>query len=348
MRVDQSGPVLAVGPVGVDIVMEGYAPTDPERLRTWAGPVEMRMLAAGSVGYAALALHGLGRRVLLASTVGDDHLGSEIRRQFEAAGLSGSAIETEPGDSSVAAYLRMFGDAKRPMVFRVGAHAPWPPAVRLVQQMEDAAPTALVISGALHFPEYAAETLGAVAAAAGERGIPVFVDPQFPPRPRSQPWADDLGELLAHTSLLCLDEGEGAHLFGSADVEEIIRASRRHGITTVVVKREHLGSVVDDGDGRHYQPAVSLGSGVGSTIGSGDAFFAGLVDAALGARPSHEMAAWATAAATAAITGSEGLRDVTTRRAARWERSIPAAQSLQPRPPTRTGATNEEARTENE
>lgn len=323
--------MLCLGPVGMDIVVEGYAPTDPERLSTWAGPVEMRMLAAGSVGYAALALLGLGRDVVLASTVGDDHLGTEILRQFDSAGVSTDGIDSASGPTSVAAYLRIFGDAKRPMVFRAGAYAPWPSADHMIAELDELAPLALVISGALHYPEYASTQLGSVARAAADRSIPVFVDPQFPPRRRARPWADDLGELLSATTVLCCDEIEGDHLFGSGDVDEIIAAGRRFGISTVVVKREHLGSVIDDGVVRLYQSALSLGAGVGSTIGSGDAFLAGLVDAVLDARTTAEAIARATAAASAAITALDGIRGVTMAEAQRWLAVVPAPHVLRPR-----------------
>ncbi len=324
------GPIVCLGPVGIDIVMEGYAPTDPDRLSTWAGPVEMRMLAAGSVGYAALALLGLGRAVTLTSTVGDDHLGAELIRQLEASGVDTSDIDVAPGPTSVAAYLRMFGDAKRPMVFRAGTYSPWPDALRALEIVDQHRPSALVISGLLHYPEYASAQLAPVAARATERGIPVIVDPQFPPHRRAQPWAEDLDDLLGNTSVLCCDEMEGDHLFGSSDVDEIIAAGRRHGISTVVVKREHLGSVVDDGESRLYQSAISLGAGVGSTIGSGDAFLAGLVDALLDGDSTVGIIARATAAASVAITAPDGIRGVTGAEARRWRTLVPAPQELRP------------------
>ena len=322
--------VLCLGPVGIDIVMEGYAPTDPERLSTWAGPVEMRMLAAGSIGYVALALLGLGRAVALSSTVGDDHLGAELLRQLTAASVDTSDIEVAAGPTSVAAYLRMFGDAKRPMVFRAGGYAPWPASDRVIRAIDEHRPAAIVISGLLHYPEYAAAQLGAVAAHARSLGLPVIVDPQFPPRRRSRPWADDLAELLGSTSVLCCDELEGDHLFGSSDVDEIIAAGQRHGIATVVVKREHLGSVIDDGRSRLYQTAISLGAGVGSTIGSGDAFLAGLVDALLDADSTTSLIARATATASVAITAPDGIRGVTAVEARRWRSLVAAPHELRP------------------
>lgn len=330
MSGEDRGSVLCLGPVGIDIVMEGYAPTDPERLSTWAGPVEMRMLAAGSIGYVALALLGLGRSVALTSTVGDDHLGAELLRQLAAADVDTADIEIAAGPTSVAAYLRMFGDAKRPMVFRAGAYDPWPASDRVISAIDDHRPSAVVISGLLHYPEYASAHLGAVAAHARARRLPVIVDPQFPPLRRSRPWADDLVELLRNTTVLCCDELEGDHLFGSSDVDEIIAAGQRHGISTVIVKREHLGSVVDDGHSRLYQAAISLGAGVGSTIGSGDAFLAGLVDALLDDEPTTALIARATATASVAITAPDGIRGVTADEARRWRALVVAPHELRP------------------
>jgi len=331
--------VLCLGPVGIDIVMEGYAPTDPERLSTWAGPVEMRMLAAGSVGYVALALSGLDRPVTLVSTVGDDHLGHEILTQLNDAGVATENVERASGPTSVAAYLRMFGDAKRPMVFRAAGYAPWPTASTVTELLRRLEPAALIVSGALHFPDYCATEMGPVMGAARALGIPTMLDPQFPPEKRDLPWAHDLERVLRSTDVLCCDEIEGDHLFGSSDVDEIIRCARSRGIDTVIVKREHLGSVIDVADVRLYQPAVPLGGGVGSTIGSGDAFLAGYVDAFLRGESQHDAVGWATAVAAAAISNPDGVRGVTASDAARLRMSVPNAHNLPTAlPPARLNA----------
>lgn len=304
-----AGPILCVGPVALDLVVEGFAPSDPEKLLRWTGPASVRTLAAGSIGYAALSLAALGHRVRLTTSVGDDALGAEALSQWEAHGLSTSGIQVHHGETGLAIYLRLFGDSKRPMVFRAAEYPPWPEGLRLADVEEQ--PSLIVMSGALHFPQYSAGQLGPLLRDARERGIPTVLDPQFAPEDREEPWSREFAEILSLTDVLCCDEREGAQLFGSADAADIIERGHAAGCRIVVVKREHLGAVVDDGTRRIYQAAVSLGSGIGSTIGSGDAFLAGLTAQLLAGGSIDEIARWGTAVATVAITNPDGIGGIT-------------------------------------
>jgi hypothetical protein len=47
--------VTVIGPTNADLFIRGDAPLDAERLRTWVGPSEVSVVAAGSVGYTVQA-----------------------------------------------------------------------------------------------------------------------------------------------------------------------------------------------------------------------------------------------------------------------------------------------------
>lgn len=319
------GPVLCVGPVAVDLVVEGFAPADLDKLRTWTGPATVQTLAAGSIGYVALSLAALSLRTRLESCVGTDALGTELIERFAEAGVPTDGLRVLPGETGLAIYLRILGDSKRPMVFRAAEFEPWPATIDLDHGDE---PAMLVVSGALHFPEYSAANLGPLLRACRERGIPVVLDPQFAPEHRAEPWEREFAEILSLTDLLCCDEQEGAQLFGTPDADEIIARGHAAGCRVVVVKREHLGAVLDDGVRRVYQPAVSLGSGIGSTIGSGDAFLAGLSTKLLAGAALDELARYATAVAAVAIMNPLGIRGITAAAVDAMLASVPAAQRL--------------------
>jgi len=324
-------PVLCIGPVAIDLVVEGFAPSDPDKLQSWTGPATVRTLAAGSIGYAALSLTALGREVDLVSCVGDDALGAEALAQWERHGVSTAAIQVHAGESNLAIYLRLFGDSKRPMVFRAADYPPWPESLHLDDLSRR--PALAVISGALHFPAFSAPQLGPLMRECREHDIPTVLDPQFAPEDREEPWSREFAEILSLTDVLCCDEREGAQLFGSADASDIIERGHAAGCRIVVVKREHLGAVLDDGVRRIYQPAVSLGSGIGSTIGSGDAFLAGLTARMLDGVGIDEIARWATAVATVAITNPDGIGGITLDGVTAVLSRVPRAQVLRiPRP----------------
>lgn len=320
-----TGTALCVGPVAVDLVVEGFAPSDPARLARWTGPATVRTLAAGSIGYAAQSLTALGRRARLVTCVGDDALGQEAIAQWASAGIPVDGVVVQPGETGLAIYLRLFGDSKRPMVFRAAEFDPWPAAIELDVPER---PDVVVVSGALHFPQFAAAHLESLLRAARAASVPVVLDPQFAAEDRDQPWSREFAGILAHTDVLCCDEREGAQLFGSSDASDIIDRAHAAGCRVVIVKREHLGAVLDDGHQRIYQRAISLGSGIGSTIGSGDAFLAGVTSALLDGSSLAELARWGTAAATVAITAPDGIRGISLAAVTRTLAQVPAPQPL--------------------
>lgn len=320
------GYILCIGPAAVDLIVEGFAPSDPARLMKWTGPATVRTLAAGSIGYAALSLTALGWRVRLFTCVGTDALGAEAVAQWQARGLDTRDVSVERGETGLAIYLRLFGDSKRPMVFRVAEYPPWPVGMSIAAL--DEKPSVIVVSGALHFPQFSLDQLAPLLREARTAGIPVVLDPQFAPEDRREPWGAEFAEVLSLTDVLCCDEREGAQLFGSSDATDIIDRAHTAGCRIVVVKREHLGTVLDDGVRRIYQPAISLGSGIGSTIGSGDAFLAGLTSRLLSGGSIDEIARWGTAVAAVAITSAEGIAGITMSAVNRALGQVPSPQPL--------------------
>lgn len=293
------GEVLCIGPVAIDLDVTGDAPLHPEELREWSGIGDVGVRAAGSIGYIAQTLKSLGRSVQLLSTVGDDFFAEEAIRQFASHGVDVSEVHHARGATSLAVYLRLFRGAKRPLIVRMPVYAPWParPGPKIL-----ADPLAVVISGVLHFPEYARDTLPGLLRSYREKGIRTYLDPQFTTQLRREPWAGELAEVLGLANVLCCGDGEGEQLFGSSDVDEIISAAHGYGCETVIVKRGVKGTVVSDGSTRFEQPAAFVATLQHTTVGAGDAFLAGLVDATAAGEPLEPAIRWATATAAAWIS----------------------------------------------
>lgn len=317
--------ILCLGPVGLDLFIDGYAPRDPLILESWAGPAKIDALAAGSSGYTAMACHGLGHTVRLVSSVGDDVFGRHVLSQLETHGLDVGEIEIARGQTGVAVYLRIFGDAKRPMLFQAADFPPWPTRFPL---STETGPDALVISGSLHYPEYASVHLLPVLAECKTKGITTFLDPQFSHSDLTPAQRSSFISLLGLVDVLCCDEREGGQLFGSEDANYIIDAAKKAGCSTIAVKREHLGAVIGDGNRLLYQPAVSLGGPRGSAAGSGDAFMAGLIDGLRRTDEIEDASRWATSVAATAILNPQGVRGISREMVAEMTARVPRAQRI--------------------
>jgi sugar/nucleoside kinase (ribokinase family) len=129
--------------------------------------------------------------------------------------------------------------------------------------------------------------------------------------------------------LLC-DEGEAMATFGVGSVDAAIDAAHRAGPRIVAVKRAALGSVVSDGRVRINQPSVMVPEAQASeTVGAGDAFDAGFLDALVRGAAVEQAARWATATAALSLLGRGGAEGVAGRSAV--EAMLTAVPAARPR-----------------
>src|SRR5438552_11928705 len=118
---------VVIGPLNIDLILNGSAPRDIDALLEWMALSEVTLNVAGSAGYPALALQALGVQTGVVSTVADDALGDVIRRGLADAGLDLMRLHVAKGEqSSIAVYMLLFGSKKRPLTGRPVQHQPWP------------------------------------------------------------------------------------------------------------------------------------------------------------------------------------------------------------------------------
>ena len=220
----------------------------------------------------ACHLHELGERVLFASRVGDDLLGAEIVRRMEHRGMDTRLVQVD--DSLATGFVRVGLDASGSPDFTILEPSAWD-KVAATEDLLDAERSARsVVYGSLaQRGDTTRATISAVAALAGERVFDVNLRPPF----------DDRGVVersLADATFAKLNDDELRTLaswFGLPDGEEpSVRAlAGRFGIDTVCVTRGASGAAYLD-DGVWYEHSGFRVS-VADTVGSGDAFLAGLL-----------------------------------------------------------------------
>lgn len=295
-----------LGPLNIDLIIRGNAPTAIEEIRRWSDVSDVYCLAAGAAGYVSQDLRKLGNEVHLVSCLGDDPFGGVILTTLSRAGIDTRHITIE-GDTegAIAIFILLFGDNKRPFTCRLPTHHGWPPT------LDDAARHYLLdgdlfhSAGYLHFPDLWAGDIIALYQEAKASGLRTSLDPQFPLQPLNPPWIRVLRPLVPHVDILMVDENEALSIAGEDTVEDAAHVLWSQGFHTVAIKRGERGVLVKDDEAMAEIPAVPPGQFVDS-IGAGDAFDAAFLQGILEGRPTAEAAGMGVSAATMSIEGIGG------------------------------------------
>ena len=212
--------VVTLGPLNVDLLITGNAPTDLIDLTQWMGPSQVNLTAAGSNGYATLALAKLGLKTGVVATLADDVFGDMIFQAISQAGVEVSHVRRQADSlSGIGIYLLLFGSKKRPLTYRLPTHHPWP--LRLSQADRDYLLSGRHIhcGGYLHFPDMWNDDLAEVFRLAHERGLSTSLDPQSLLYPHEGSWLEPIRAALGNTDLLLLDAHEARRITEIDDLQ---------------------------------------------------------------------------------------------------------------------------------
>jgi 2-dehydro-3-deoxygluconokinase len=308
-----------IGPLNIDLLITGQAPTDMQELTRWAGPSNVMLCSAGSAGYVSQDLAKLGLKTGLVSTLADDAFGDAILRIMSEAGLDMTHVNRQQDTlSGIGIYMLLFGSKKRPLTYRMPTHLPWPkpfsPAQRdfLLEGCRH-----IHCAGYLHFPDMWNNEMAQLFREAKQKGLTTSLDPQFVLFPIETPWLEPLRELLRYTDLLMLDEDEARQISLAQELEQAIETLQAQGPRITVVKRGAQGSWLSQAGKRRAQPAIRKlpaiyvpEEEIVDAIGAGDAFDAGMIFGFLQGWSMDRCQEFATR--TAALTlrrsgGTEGL-----------------------------------------
>ena len=305
--------IVVVGPVNMDLFIRGEAPLDREALNVWVGSPEVDLLVAGSIGYTLQVFARLGDAVEACTTVGSDAFGTHIRQELEEGGVDCRRVTRATGETAIAIYMMLFGGLKRPLAVRMPGFEPWPDPPLILDE-GGPAPALVHSGGLLHFPGMWHRGLAADFERARGAGALTSLDPQFPLVDTPAPWLPHIADVVRHSEVLLCDETEARMLFDVGSPRDAIAPAHAAGPRIVAIKRGAAGALISDGRSVIAQPAVPVDQSlIRESVGAGDAFDAGLLDALIRGHDLADAARWGTAAASLSLTGGGGARGITGR-----------------------------------
>ncbi|MBS1184013.1 MAG: carbohydrate kinase [Proteobacteria bacterium] len=290
--------IHVVGNLNVDLIM-GTLPAWPA-IGTEVVLPHSELRLGGSAGNTALALKAIGARGNLIAARGDDVFGTWLAEQLGPGSLPGTPVAA-PTTVSVGV---VDPSGERTFLTSAGHLARWEPAEVAARLSAEVRPGDWVLlTGSFLCPRIAAAQSELLSQLAG-LGARVALDPGWPP----EGWTDDVKATtlrwLGACHCLLFNEVEAVSLSGEADLVAAARtlsaAMPLGGI--VVVKRGADGA---DGwqNGEHHH-AVSPKVTVIDTIGAGDIFNAGFLQAMADERSLDAALAAGVALASRAISTS--------------------------------------------
>lgn len=298
--------ISVIGPLNIDLLIVGDGPADWAALPSWDGPANMQMTAAGSVGYNVSDLAKLGLEVMVSSCVPDDPLGAFVYDSLRRDGVDMSAVRMAPDTlAGIGVYMLLFGSRKRPLIYRLPTHEPWPQSYspEAIDHLLDA--RLLHNGGFLHFKNVWHGVTVDIFAEAKARGLVTSMDPQFPLFTLQPPWMAPIEDILNFVDILFCDETEARMLTAEQELGACAGVLLDAGPQLVIIKQGAEGSTIYKRGWQHHQKAAKLGELVDS-IGAGDAFDASFLYATLQDWPLEERMLFSSVAAGYTVTGIGG------------------------------------------
>jgi len=251
--------VLVVGEALVDIVMR-------------AGLV-VGEHPGGSPANVALGLGRLGRRVSLLSRLGDDDRGERVRAHLAASGVTLAAGTMATGPTSTATARlddRGVASYEFELDWRLPDAVERPPA----RALHTGSIAAFLAPGGEAVLELVRQAQRQVTVSYDPNARPVLMGAAGPARKRVE-------QFVAAADVVKVSDEDLAWLAPAADPADIAQDWLALGPALVVVTRGGEGATAVCAAGRVDVPAPSIA--VVDTVGAGDAFMAGLLDALAGA-----------------------------------------------------------------
>jgi ribokinase len=281
--------ILVVGSSNTDMVIR--VPRIPRPGETILGGT-FAMAAGGKGANQAVAAARAGGRVTFVARVGHDVFGERALANFETDGLDTRYVVRTPGSSSGVALINVDGCGENSISVAPGANALL--SVEDVAKAEDAFAAADIVLLQLESP---LETVRAAMRKAGERGVPVVLNPA-----PACPLED---ALLGRIGVLTPNEHEAEILSGIAVADEPgarAAAARLHarGPATVVITLGGRGLYASSSEFRGMIPAFRVDAV--DTTAAGDVFNGALAVALAEEVPLPGALRFAQAAAAISVT----------------------------------------------
>ncbi len=307
--------VVTIGSLNVDLLINGSAPTEIDDLRTWVGPANVTLTAAGSNGYATLAFAKLGLRTGVVALLADDVLGNVLLQEMIEAGVDVKRLASHHNSlSGIGIYLLLFGSQKRPMTYRYPTHPPWPNPLTQADYDYLLSARHIHCAGYLHYQEMWNDDLARLYRLAQERGLTTSFDPQSMLIPYDGSWLEPIREIVKYTDVLLVDDHEAARLTMTEDSDTAATILQQGGPRVVVIKEGARGTLVRSRERSFQQPGVTVPEEeIVDTVGAGDVFDAAFITAFLHGRSLERCARYASLAAASTLRGAGGISSLASR-----------------------------------
>jgi ribokinase len=281
--------VLVVGSSNTDMIIR--VPRIPRPGETILGG-EFTMAGGGKGANQAVAAARAGGRVTLVARVGDDVFGERALAGFKADGIDTRFVLRTSGAASGVALIDVDDRGENSISVASGANA-----LLSAADVENAAEAFAAADIVLVQLESPIETVEAAVRKAGEKGVPVILNPA-PARPLDE-------DLLSLVSVLTPNESEAELLSGIAvrDADGVQRAAARlraRGAARVVVTLGERGAYASSPEFEGLVPAFKVDPV--DTTAAGDVFNGALAVALAEKRTLRDALSFAQAAAAISVT----------------------------------------------
>jgi ribokinase len=283
--------IVVVGSINLDLV--AATQRIPNAGETIAG-LSFRTFPGGKGANQAVAAARLGGAVSMVGKIGEDAFGVQLRESLEESNVNTEAVEVAPGSSGVA-LITIDPKGENAITVVAGANARLSPAdidsnISLIR-------SAGILLTQLEIP---LETVEHLAAIAGQKRIPLLLDPA-PARLLPPSLLKSVDWLTPNETETCILLGRGPQELSENLIEDAAKALLNSGCRNVILKLGDRGCYVALSDGtRKLLPAYAVKAV--DTTAAGDAFNGAFAVALMNGLEPLESASWASAVAAISVT----------------------------------------------
>ena len=295
--------IVFIGTAIVDAILKGF---DPQPISATGYRADSCSLHAGGEAVnGAIAAAKLGMKTAILCALGKDAAGNMIGAELAANGVDTSLIVRSADHPTPVTTMFVAEDGSRRSITNKAHRYNFHPE-RHLEALSDAG--AVVLGSLFRAPFDDPDVVRTIAAAAHEKGVPVFADTKLPNFTKLR--LEDLADSLPLIDCITPNEDEARYYSGEDDPEKMADVFLDAGVGSVIVKLGGKGCLFKNREEKLYLPACSIDAVDAS--GAGDNFLAGYVSEILRGSSVDRALIFANACGaicTTAVGACTALRD---------------------------------------
>ena len=258
--------IVFIGTAIVDAILKGF---DPQPVSATGYRADSCSLHAGGEAVnGAIAAAKLGMKTAILCALGKDAAGNMIEAQLAAIGVDTSLIVRSADHPTPVTTMFVAEDGSRRSITNKAHRYNFHPE-RYADAMADTG--AVVLGSLFRAPFDDPDVVRTIAAAAREKGVPIFADTKLPNFTKLR--LEDLADSLPLIDCITPNEEEARYYSGKDDPEKMADAFLERGVGNVIIKLGGKGCFFKNPETSFRLPACNI-QAVGAT-GAGDNFVAG-------------------------------------------------------------------------